>query len=89
MQTIHPKQKWDLTVYGLEQLLGCASKILCDVRKMIIFFAGELRRWKGEHMLYSSYFERTGQIKGLPEGTDPSCTDILSATPTGGLQHDP
>ena len=38
---------------------------------MIIFVLCELRRWSGEHKLCSVYFERTGKVKWMLEGSDP------------------
>ena len=50
------------SVRALDKFMGCANKVFRDVLEGIILFVGELRRWKGEHMLYRAYFERTEHI---------------------------
>ena len=51
---------------ALEQLMGTTHIVFNDKRKMIFVFAGDIWRWKGEHMLYRAYFQTNGPKQMAP-----------------------
>ena len=54
----------------LDQLIAVVKVICQDRCAMIKFFFGELRRWQGRQLLNQVFFERTGNVKWMPETSD-------------------
>ena len=65
-------------VRALEQLMGTAHNIFNDRRETIFFFTREIKRWKGEPMLYrvasagSRGYRWFDEVDGMPDDHDAS-----------------
>ena len=54
----------------LDELIAAVKVIFQDRCAMVKCFFGEMRRWQGRQLLNQVFFERTGNVKWMPETSD-------------------